>query len=213
MTMPAEEAVETAVEEQPAASHSLSELIRSDYYRFCVTHDRSFGTNEAQNPNLVKAVLRHLTNSQLRFQVLVRLNCAAPRWLHWFFRSLLVYLHSSELGYGVTIGPEFRAPHPAGIVIGGDAKIGRNVAIAQNVTLGSDLTVSGQPIIEDDVIIMTGAVIAGGVRVGRGALVGANCVVVEDLPANSVCGPGKIRIVRGRGVDWALKRRGIDIEI
>lgn len=210
MSTAAESAPPGAVEEWPYERFGVLDLIRSDYRRFREVRGRSIGREQAGRGGMAAAVIKHITNTQLRATVLMRLSCAAPRWLQWFFRSVLMYLHSSEIGYGARIGPEFRVPHPSGIVIGGQVVIGRNVAIAQNVTLGSDLQVSGQPTIEDDVIILTGAVVAGPVTIGRGAMIGANSVVMEDIPPGGICAPARLRVVRGRGANWALRRRGIE---
>lgn len=194
----------------PEEPYGAFALIWSDYVRYCELLDLARGTTEAQRPNLVTAALRFVINAQLRAQILIRLSCASPRWLHWVFRSLLIYLHSSEVGFGAKIGPGLQVPHPWGVAIGEQARIGRNVAIAQNVTLGSDLMAEGQPIVEDGAFLLAGAMISGPVRIGRGAIVGANSVVVEDVPAGSVCAPAKLRVVRNRGAAWAFRRRGVD---
>lgn len=44
----------------------------------------------------------------------------------------------------------------------------------------------GAPIISDGVYIGCGAKIIGNVSVGENARIGANCMVVKDVPANSV---------------------------
>ena len=60
----------------------------------------------------------------------------------------------------------------------------------QQVTIGSNTTKgskrNGSPLIEDDVFIGAGAKIIGNVRVGHNSRIGANCVVVKDVPPNSV---------------------------
>jgi serine acetyltransferase len=77
-------------------------------------------------------------------------------------------------------------PHPFGIVIHGNTRIGNGVVIGHQVTLGGRDLSAASPVIEDGVYIGAGAKILGGVRVGRGATVGANAVVTRDVPPNDV---------------------------
>ena len=44
----------------------------------------------------------------------------------------------------------------------------------------------GSPYLEDGVFVGSGAKIIGNVHVGKNARIGANCVVVKDVPDNSV---------------------------
>jgi len=136
-------------------------------------------------------------NTQLRATLLVRLSAASPQWLWWFFRALLVTLHSSEVMRGARIGPRLRLPHPFGIMIADRVVIGSDLSLHHNVTLGFDLARTGQPRIGDDVTVFPGAVVAGPIEVGHGAVVGANCVLLEDLPAGAMCRPQKVRLDRG----------------
>ena len=57
---------------------------------------------------------------------------------------------------------------------------------------------------EDCVYLGCGAKIIGNVRVGRNARIGANCVVVKDVPANSVT------IIRG--IETIVKDYELDNE-
>jgi len=58
--------------------------------------------------------------------------------------------------------------------------------------------------LEDCVFLGCGAKIIGNVRVGRNARIGANCVVVKDVPANS------ITIIRG--IETIVKDYELDNE-
>ena len=86
-------------------------------------------------------------------------------------------------------------PHPTGIVIHHDAKIGPNCLIHQNVTIGMVGKVPGLPIIEGGVDIGAGAKILGPIRIGHHAKIGANAVVTKDVPPNSIAVgvPAKVR--------------------
>lgn len=82
-------------------------------------------------------------------------------------------------------------PHgPLGIFISGGAHIGKNCVIFQHVTIGSntlrDSRRKGSPDLGDNVYIGCGAKIIGNIHVGNNARIGANCVVVKDVPDNSV---------------------------
>ncbi|HEU6447624.1 MAG TPA: serine acetyltransferase [Verrucomicrobiae bacterium] len=76
-------------------------------------------------------------------------------------------------------------PHPQGIVIHGNAKVGRNVIIGHQVTLGGKDFSSEAPSVEDGVYIGAGAKILGGVTIGHGATIGANAVITRDVPAGA----------------------------
>lgn len=171
------------------------QLIWSDYDMHCDM------AGEARRTRLLKLVPRMLMNTSLRAQVLVRLACAAPRNLHWVFRSLLTALHGSEVVYGARIGPRLHLPHPYGIGIGGQVRIGTGVTICQNVTLGSDMAARGQPVIGDHAVVLAGAVAVGPITIGDGAVVGANVVLEEDLVPGGLAAPAKARIVNRR-INW-----------
>lgn len=76
-------------------------------------------------------------------------------------------------------------PHPNGIVIHPDVKIGPNCLILQQVTIGS-VEGGGTPSIGGHVDIGAGAKVLGGLTVGDHAKIGANAVVLIDVPANKV---------------------------
>jgi len=71
-------------------------------------------------------------------------------------------------------------PHPNGIVIHPDARIGPNCLVFQQVTIG--VARGGVPRIEGHVDIGAGAKVLGPITVGAHARIGANAVVVSDVP-------------------------------
>ncbi len=143
----------------------------------------------------------------------------------WKFRSLIKsekysrtkeYIYNSFLehyGAWIGLGAEFEdvpiLPHGfSGIFISNSAHIGKNVVIFHQVTIGSNMIKNsrnnGAPIIADNVYIGCGAKIIGNVQVGRNARIGANCVVVKNVPPNSVT------VIRG--VESILKNYELDNE-
>ncbi|HTB67188.1 MAG TPA: hypothetical protein VK727_13235 [Steroidobacteraceae bacterium] len=83
-------------------------------------------------------------------------------------------------------------PHPNGIVIHPEARIGPNCLIFQQVTIG--IGDGGAPVIEGNVDIGAGAKLLGRIVVGARAKIGANAVVIRDVPsaATAVGVPAKI---------------------
>jgi serine O-acetyltransferase len=92
----------------------------------------------------------------------------------------------SDIDPGADIGPGIYLPHPYGIVIGGDCKVGTNVCILQHVTLGRNGSVPSGPVIGDGSTLNAGAVIVGPITVGSRCRIGANAVVLCDVPDDHV---------------------------
>jgi serine acetyltransferase len=90
--------------------------------------------------------------------------------------------------YGCSIAPTARLhggmilPHPQGIVIGADVRVGPRAWIYQNVTLGGAPGKAGVPRVGADARIFCGAVLSGPITVGDHVMVGANAVVHRDVP-------------------------------
>lgn len=71
-------------------------------------------------------------------------------------------------------------PHPNGIVIHPDTKIGPNCFLFQQVTIGANEE-KGPPLIGGHVDIGAGAKILGDIKIGDHARIGANAVVLSDV--------------------------------
>jgi serine O-acetyltransferase len=91
----------------------------------------------------------------------------------------------TDVPLNCSIGGGLILPHPNGIVIHPEAKIGVNCMIFQQVTIGTGGG-AGIPVIEGHVDIGAGAKILGPVRIGAHARVGANAVVSIDVPSGTV---------------------------
>lgn len=74
-------------------------------------------------------------------------------------------------------------PHPNGIVIHPNTRVGPNCLIFQQVTIGVTGVSNIPPVIGGHVDIGAGARILGNVRIGDHARIGANAVVLKDVPA------------------------------
>lgn len=98
------------------------------------------------------------------------------------------------------IGGGLRLPHPNGVVLHPDARVGPNCLIFQQVTIGT-VASGGTPVVGGHVDIGTGAKLLGSVVVGDHAVIGANAVVVHDVPAHHVAVgvPASCRPIRPAG--------------
>ena len=90
----------------------------------------------------------------------------------------------ADIPINTLIGGGLLLPHPNGIVIHPDVRIGPNCLIFQQVTLGAHR--GGIPTIGGHVDIGAGAKIVGPVTMGDHARIGMNAVVMIDVPAGGV---------------------------
>lgn len=90
----------------------------------------------------------------------------------------------AEIPLNTQLGGGLLMPHPNGIVIHPEVRIGVNCMIFQQVTLGIRDN-PDVPWVGDHVDIGAGAKILGGVRIGDHARIGANSVVLHDVAAST----------------------------
>lgn len=111
----------------------------------------------------------------------------------------------ADIPLGTQIGGGLRIPHPQGIVIHPDARIGINCLIMQGVTIGTNVG-KGAPEIGAGCDIGPGARVLGPVTIGARAMIGANAVVTKDVPplALAVGIPARVR------ADWDDRRPAFD---
>lgn len=109
------------------------------------------------------------------------LGTIASKILFWFGR----HWYGVAIAGTARIGGGLILPHPQGIVVGGQARIGQRAWIFQNVTIGGAPGKNGMPTIGDDARLYTGAVIVGPIVLGNDVVVGANSVVTFDVPDRS----------------------------
>jgi serine O-acetyltransferase len=91
----------------------------------------------------------------------------------------------ADIPLSCQIGGGLLVPHPNGIVIHPDTKIGVNCLIFHQVTLGSRSS-EGVPEIGGHVDIGAGAKILGPVKIGAHARIGANAVVIGNVEPHGV---------------------------
>jgi serine O-acetyltransferase len=93
-----------------------------------------------------------------------------------------------ELPNRADIGLGLLIPHPYGIVVHCDTKIGENCVLAQHVSIGHGGrgTKKGVPQLGDRLFVGPGARIFGAIKIGNDVAIGANAVVTKDLPDHAV---------------------------
>jgi serine O-acetyltransferase len=113
--------------------------------------------------------------------VLGRLPC---RWyvLQHRFWSVVT---GADIPLNCQLGGGLLLPHPNGIVIHPEARLGPNCLLFQQVTIGTGGKRPGVPCIGGHVDIGAGAKILGGVTIGDHARIGANAVVLDNVPAGA----------------------------
>ena len=109
------------------------------------------------------------------------------------FTRTVQILYAVDIDYKASLDGGIVIVHGVGLVIGSGAKIKSNVILFHGVTLGRrgiGPTISatdGFPAIEEDCIICTGAKLLGNIIIGKNTTIGANCVITNDVAANTIC--------------------------
>jgi serine O-acetyltransferase len=138
-----------------------------------------------------------ITSSGLRCTLVYRLShtlrarvpllgTIASKLLFWFGR----HWYGISIAGTARIGSGLVLPHPQGIVIGAEVRIGERAWIYQNVTIGGAPGKTGMPSLGDDARIFAGAVIVGPLRIGNEVWIGANAVASGDVPDRHIVRAG-----------------------
>lgn len=123
---------------------------------------------------------QHYANSRNPFLVIAR-KVAVLRHRFW---SIVT---GADIPVNCHIGGGLLLPHPSGVVIHPDARIGPNCLIFSGAVIGTrrrhcESLEEGPPIIGGHVEVGANATILGAVRIGDHALIGAGAVVLIDVP-------------------------------
>ncbi len=136
---------------------------------------------------LVRAVRRH--QSLLAREGVLRRLLAKYWVLNHRFWSVIC---QSELHLKTRIEGGLRLPHPTGVIVHPEARIGVNCMLFHQVTLAGRVTLGGH------VDVGAGAKLIGPIHVGDHAEIGANSVVTRDVPAGAIVAGVPARILRFR---------------
>ncbi len=111
-------------------------------------------------------------------------------------------LFSVDLAPNAEIGAGFALPHPVGVAVAPQTRIGERARLFQGVSVGGgateDPTRDGFPTIGNDCWLFAGAKVLGPVTIGDGAMVAANALVVRSVPPRAVVLGNPARVVRFR---------------
>lgn len=135
------------------------------------------------------ATIRSYQRFKLEQGLIAKMKLPFAVLLHRFWSAV----SGADIPLNSRIGGGLLMPHPNGIVIHPEAKIGPNCLFFQQVTLGTGPR-PGTPEIAGHVDIGAGARILGGITIGAHARIGANAVVIDDVPeyATAVGIPARI---------------------
>lgn len=126
---------------------------------------------------LLRAIRRYQRHQGKRSLRAVLARMSAVLW-HRLWETVL----GTDIPLDSKIDGGLLLPHPNGVVVHPDARIGPNCLPFQQVTLGLGGPKPGVPTLEGHVDVGAGAKILGGVRVGPHAVIAANAVVLCDVP-------------------------------
>jgi serine O-acetyltransferase len=158
----------------------------------------------ASDPDMARERAQRLWDPSRRLLRSIRAYQAAGSGpAGWVRRKVAALAHrfwsvvtQAEIDLNARIDGGLLIPHPNGIIIHPDVKIGPNCLIFQQVTLGMGR--GGVPRLGGHVDIGAGAKVLGPVSVGDNAVIGANAVVLCDVPSGTMAVGVPARIVQQR---------------
>ena len=116
-----------------------------------------------------------------------------PKLINYFNRIVF----SCDIPYTVKIGKGTLFIHSGlGVVIHGNARIGKDCRIYHGVTIGGRGK-RGTPVIGDNVFIGANSTIIGDVKVGDNAIIGANSLVIKDVEKNTTVAGNPAKKIKG----------------
>ena len=162
---------------------TLVYMLREDFKH--IKYGAGFRFNRKKEPSFGKKIFMAISY-EFMLVFLVRIGQVLAQ-LGWFMfipslilRNFIHVLYGCDIDTKAQIGSGIRFFHPFGIVISGNAQIGKNAAIFNGVTIGKkhpwDL-VNGPIIIGDNCILCSGSKILGPIEIPNNIVVGANVVI------------------------------------
>ncbi len=116
-----------------------------------------------------------------------------------YYRIFIEWVMGVELQMTTQVGTGCRLEHGQGLVVYSMTVIGSGALLRQNVTIGNkknkDGSYSDAPIIGNNCDLGAGAMLIGEITIGDNVTVGAGCVVVKDVPSNSIVIGNPMRII------------------
>jgi serine O-acetyltransferase len=147
--------------------------------------------------------LRDYTDARIRGGLFGTLQSKAAVLRHRFWSVVTgadIPLNTFAIGAGLVL------PHPNGIVIHPEARIGPDCRLFQQVTIGTGPE-PGLPQLGARVWVGAGAKILGGVVIGDDAIIGANAVVITNIPESAVAAGIPAVVKPGARRQWDKEER------
>lgn len=154
-----------------------------------------FGISNSEPDWSREAITRFWEPGKKLLRAVRRYQAARARgaWLsckYWAFNHRVwSVITQSEIHLTCEIGGGLRLPHPTGIIVHPDAKIGVNCMLFQQVTLAGPVVLGGH------VDVGAGAKVIGPLTLHDDVRVGANAVVTGDVPAGKTVAGIPARVI------------------
>ena len=136
----------------------------------------------------LKRLLLCLTLNSVHAVTLIRFHhwCAKVGLPTFFAAKILFYLFKIEVSRSAVIGGGLRLPHPMGIIIAPNTKIGEDCDLYADVRLVLAHGNKQGPTIGRHVFLGDGAKVVGAVTVGDDTVIGVSSVVTKNMPSQVV---------------------------
>jgi serine O-acetyltransferase len=116
------------------------------------------------------------------------------------FRSIRLFLSNQiSISFSILKRKKTIFPHPIGIIIGNNVKLGNNCTIYQNVTIGTkeikNWKYAAYPKIGNNVIICANSVVFGDIEIGDNCIIGAGSIVKTSFKTNSIIAGNPAKLI------------------
>jgi serine O-acetyltransferase len=181
-----------------AREPSLMTALKADFAEWALVRKKRFPSAGT----VIDSLLMPGVMATIVFRVGHSLNRSGLRPLSRLTYIWNIVMFSCDIAPPAVIGPGFVMPHPVGVGVGADVKIGKRVKVMGGVRLGGgaseDPTSDGMPQIGDDCWLLDGCKVFGNITLGEGSVVAASAVLLASVPARSVVAGIPAKVVRTR---------------